>query len=211
MIPRIAHFIWLGPANHPRAVEYEENRRSFTWLNPSWQVMYWTWSLVEEHFELGYVKDLSSTYTQADYIRLLILFKFGGLYLDQDIIAFEPLPVGCFHDERLNVPSLVGKTNDVNNCLMAVRPGFDLLQDFIREGRHRYETHYLGRAHRFVPCTWGPRMVCDMWYLHPGRFHIVQEDILFDHHSINSPATHRYKLFHRSLMGWRRSEDFDVL
>lgn len=173
--------------------------------------MYWTWARVREVFDLDYVDSLSNTYLQADYIRLLILQKYGGLYLDQDIMAFEPLPVHCFDDTKLNVPSLVGKANDVNNCLMAVAPGFDLIAKFLREGRRRYERHFLGKSYRFVPYTWGPRMVCDMWLLYPDRFHVVKEDILFDHHSIHGPADHRYCMFHRSLTGWRRSEDFDQL
>ena len=211
MIPRIAHFIWFGPQEHQRAAEYAENRRSFVLHNPSWQVMYWTWEKLREHFDMSYVESLSSPYAQSDYVRLVILEKFGGMYLDQDVICFGAIDPRVLDDEKINMPSLVGMNNTVNNCMIASKPSMPVMEDFIREGKRRYHTHVLGRMKRFVSICWGPDMFNEMLPEYKGSIHVLPETFLFDHHSTNAPAKKPYTFFHRSLVGWRLQDNFSKI
>jgi len=211
MIPRIVHFIWFGSKDHPRAEEYEENRRSFAWFNPSWQVIHWTEDLIRRRFDMGYIDSLSSSYAKSDYIRLLILFEIGGVYLDQDVISFSTLPPGCFDEDMLNMPSLCGSPTKVNNCMMAVKRGHPVLMDLMREGKRRYASNSLGRLRQYVSLCWGPDMFNEVLSTYGSSIHMLSEEILFDHHSGNCPATHQYCLFHRSLVGWRLDDKFGAL
>ena len=211
MIPRIAHFIWFGSKDHPRSVEYEENRRSFSWFNPSWQVVYWTEDRIRERFDMGYADSISSPYARSDYVRLMILSEMGGVYLDQDILSLAPLPPKCFDEKKLNMPLLSGRVNYVNNCMIAVMKGHPVLLDLIREGKRRYASNSYGKLKRYVSLFWGPDLFNETLLFDELLIHPLSEEILFDNNSVKCPATRPYCLFHRSLVGWKAPDTFEAL
>ena len=88
MIPRIIHQIWIGDL--PRPVHMMN-----TWLNkhPGFEYRLWTDDdLRRIHWEcsaqIGLCRELCGI---ADIMRLEILFKYGGVFMDADSICIEPL------------------------------------------------------------------------------------------------------------------------
>jgi mannosyltransferase OCH1-like enzyme len=109
-IPPIIHLIWLGSAI-PAKVQSAFD--SWTKHHPGWEVKIWTdkelidfqWS--SEHVHSAFQKG-SSWAEKADVLRIEVLYKFGGIYSDADVVclsSFKDLTVqdvGFFSCFELN-------------------------------------------------------------------------------------------------------------
>jgi len=133
-IPKMLHRIWLGP--NPVPEEYELYWLSWQQNHPGWE--YRTWRDVDlEEFRgdvaLCHTRQLplpGRWAAMSDVLRLLILKKYGGLYVDTD---FE-----CFHTFQRLVDSagllLADMTaGDVCNGIMASVPKHPMLVQMINE------------------------------------------------------------------------------
>ncbi len=106
-IPKIVHFIWLGPKPFPQ--ESIINLESWKRFNPSWKLYFWTDDkdrpcpidgmqkmLTFEHdFKaMAPLLELSTNWGEkSDLMRYQILEEFGGFYSDHDseiLTTFEP-------------------------------------------------------------------------------------------------------------------------
>ena len=101
MIPHILHYCWFGGREIPQNLQVCMS----TWhaLMPDWQQMRWD----EQTFDVA-----SSTWTHgayeakkyafvSDYVRLVALEQYGGIYLDTDVKLLKSLvplaeQYGCF-------------------------------------------------------------------------------------------------------------------
>lgn len=96
-IPRVIHFIWLGPRPFPP--QSVENIRTWIAKNPDWKVKFWTdrdrpppcngmevEQIAEFPFQfLGHFFEESQNYGEkSDLLRFEILYQQGGLYVDHD-------------------------------------------------------------------------------------------------------------------------------
>ena len=93
MIPRILHYVWVGPK--PLSNQAEGLIEGWRKIMPDYEIMCWNNDTI----------DFSSKYLQAafgvgawnrvsDYQRMCALVKYGGIYLDTDIEvrkSFDPL------------------------------------------------------------------------------------------------------------------------
>ena len=85
-IPKIIHQIWLGP--HPRPAKWMETWEKEFCPEHGWTYMFWG---DEEIARLGLANeneyDLSPSYQQkSDIARYEIVYKYGGMYIDCDMI-----------------------------------------------------------------------------------------------------------------------------
>jgi hypothetical protein len=111
MIPKLIHQIWIGskpaPSNHMN-----------TWkqMNPSFTYHYWNEAEFEKNgitFECQHrIDEMEEIVGKADIIRLELLYRFGGVYIDADSICVEPID-----DRLLQCPYFAGWENE------RVRPG----------------------------------------------------------------------------------------
>ena len=93
LIPRIFHRIWVGP--DPLPAEYA--RYGQTWLDhhPGWELRFWT----DDNFPDGLRRPeaqerLRSPVERANILRLEVVWRFGGVYVDTDFEcrrSIEPL------------------------------------------------------------------------------------------------------------------------
>lgn len=99
-IPRIMHQIWIGP-KEPPCLWMDTFRVDYMAANPGWQ--YWLWTDTEVESLPMLNRDIydeeKDWQCKADILRLEILWRHGGLYLDADLISlevrsFEPI-VAC--------------------------------------------------------------------------------------------------------------------
>lgn len=92
-IPKIIHFCWLS--DDPFPVQIQECIDSWKRVLPDYDIVKWD----RTRFDIGtvpYVKEafeLKKYAFCADYIRVYALYKYGGIYLDSDVMvykSFEP-------------------------------------------------------------------------------------------------------------------------
>jgi len=87
MIPKLFHFIWLG-SDLPELTKNYIN--SFERHNPDYSIHIWneknTKEILEIHPQLLELYNKSKLFCQkADILRLIILYEFGGFYIDADV------------------------------------------------------------------------------------------------------------------------------
>lgn len=83
-IPKIIHYCWFGDSNKPKdIVKYMD-----TWNKlKDFKIMEWN----EDNFDINCNKYVKENYLKgkyafvSDYVRLLKLYEFGGIYLDTDM------------------------------------------------------------------------------------------------------------------------------
>lgn len=88
MIPKILHFIWLGPIPVPRSIQTWKN------MHPNWKIMLWTEEKLKEKYMVNrLIYDLpNKKYNQkSDVVRLELLYRYGGVYIDADIVCLSPI------------------------------------------------------------------------------------------------------------------------
>ncbi len=105
-IPKIIHFIWLGPKNFPK--ESIKNIRSWIENHQDWEVWFWTDRQRPapcSEMKIVYVEDFSFQHLQEDFLKAInwgeksdilryeILYRHGGVYADHDTICKRPLDI----------------------------------------------------------------------------------------------------------------------
>jgi len=132
-IPRVFHQIWVGSAPFPE----EYLRYQQTWLehHPGWRLELWTEeSLPDDLVRKEAYERLRQPAERSDIVRLELLERHGGIYLDADFEcrrSLEPL----LADVEFFVAEL--KPSRVNNAIIGSVPHHPLLQRAIREVRPR--------------------------------------------------------------------------
>lgn len=129
MIPRVIHQIWIGPDALP-----DEHRRwigSWKKLHPNWEHRLWTEDdLPSDPIRPEVLERLRAPVERADILRLEILYRHGGVYVDTDVECLRPV------DEALAGHDFVGvclKPGRMTNTFIASVPGHPLLQRALEE------------------------------------------------------------------------------
>jgi FkbM family methyltransferase len=101
MIPQVFHRIWFGNKQIPS--DYEKFWESWQRQFPQYTFITWRDRDLEKlPLSLEKVKEAKSIVTQADIARYEILFQFGGIYLDCDM-----MPYNYFDPAQFNCPLIV--------------------------------------------------------------------------------------------------------
>ena len=125
MIPKIIHFVWVGPAERPAWAD--RNVAEFVRLNPGYEIMWHDEELLcgTALATLGLANMHPSTV--ADLVRLEAMLRYSGWYFDVDTWPLRPvadaeLAFGIGEDERTMLSRQTSAV-PVNNCVMAAAPG----------------------------------------------------------------------------------------
>lgn len=103
MIPRIIHQIWIGP---DLPADQSKFIRGVGSMNPEWSHIVWGATMLKGvGIDAYLLKDELKTWASvSNYVRLRLLLKFGGCYLDTDMEALRPLDTigdfDCFAAEQ---------------------------------------------------------------------------------------------------------------
>ena len=102
MIPKIIHACWFGGKSMPQvAQKYIESWKKY---NPEYEVKIWD----ESNFDITSNMYIYEAYQNrkfafvTDYVRLKVLYEYGGIYMDTDVEVLKSL------DELLKYPAFSG-------------------------------------------------------------------------------------------------------
>ena len=147
-IPKILHWIWIGPKSFPReSVEYV---RSWLGKHPDWTCYFWTDRervLPHPALKVRMIQDLKwenerlkefylnspNFGEQSDILRLEILYQEGGIYVDHDVKclkSFDPLNRAFDLYCGMEMPYKTGLASSVHptNNTVAARKGHPILK-----------------------------------------------------------------------------------
>lgn len=129
MIPKTIHYCWFGGKPLPSLAE--KCLKSWAKYCPDYQIKRWD----ETNFDVNicrYVKEAYEARKYAfvtDFVRLWVLVKFGGIYMDTDVEVLKSLdPILQYHavsgfEDEFSIPT----------GLMASEKGFALFSEFLNE------------------------------------------------------------------------------
>jgi len=143
MIPRTFHHIWLGPDPLPE----EHGPWIETWKrhHPDWEFRMWTEdNLPEDPIRPEVLERLRAPVERADILRLELVYRYGGVYLDTDLECLRPL------DDVLTGQSFVGiqlKPGRITNTFISAVPGHPLLERALSAVRPM-EMYWTGSSER---------------------------------------------------------------
>lgn len=155
-IPKVIHFIWLGPKNFPR--ESIENVRSWAAYHPDWTIKFWTDRqriAPVPQMEVHHVEDfpflqLKKEFHEAknwaeksDILRYEILYQEGGVYVDHDagcLKAFHNLHRGYDFYACLELPHPAFDDHVITAGIgiIGARPAHPILERSIQLVHHRW-------------------------------------------------------------------------
>ena len=167
VFPRIIHQCFLG-FDGPMPEKWSQNHKKWKELHSNFEIRLWN---MEESLALIYEIDESFlkmfenyeyNIERADAIRYFILYKFGGIYVDLDIIpnySIDSLLKMYENDEKLDV--LLGESPNVNtasNFFMISKSQSKFWLYVIDEMKNRVYQTYLGKHFKIMNQT-GPLLL----------------------------------------------------
>lgn len=154
MIPKIIHQIWIG--DRPAPLEWIDSWKS---QNPDWEHVLWDNQAAERVMRGSGIRHLyrqdarrrrgDACAAMADYLRLEILYRLGGLYVDADTYCIQPIPeeirmhsfVTCYLSEE-------HRPGRLSNGVMGCVPSHLLIREMI----HRLSVRARRRGPAFRFC-----------------------------------------------------------
>ena len=90
MIPKIIHQIWIGPKKRPD-IWINTFKNDYINNNPDWNYKLWDDTNISELFNefptMLKIYNIEPTYNgKSDLLRYLILYAYGGIYVDADMV-----------------------------------------------------------------------------------------------------------------------------
>jgi mannosyltransferase OCH1-like enzyme len=132
MIPKIIHFCWFGKS--PKSELINRCIQSWKTYCKDYTIMEWdeeTFDVESHPFTSKMAKAKKSAFV-ADYVRLVALENYGGIYFDTDMLLVKSI------DDLLHTSLLLGKESDeFISCGMI---GAVDHHPFIEEMKHEYDT-----------------------------------------------------------------------
>lgn len=145
-IPKIIHFIWLGPRPFPP--QSVENIRSWMAKNPTWTFKFWMDRprdppctgmervIIQEYpfLRLGRCYHASKNWGEkSDILRYEILYNQGGVCVDHDVSCLQSFDglhgaYDFYCGLELPCPGIVGHHVVAGNAVLGSRPGHPLVQ-----------------------------------------------------------------------------------
>jgi mannosyltransferase OCH1-like enzyme len=151
LIPQTIHHIWIGP--DPLPEDYAPWIASWKQHHPRWKHRVWTEeNLPDDPIRPEIFDRLRMPVERADILRLEILFRQGGVYVDTDLECLRPI------DELIAGEEFVGvnlKPGRVTNTLIAAAPRHPLLETALRT-LQPMETYWTPKSKRSIKDVAGP-------------------------------------------------------
>jgi len=112
MIPKTIHYVWFSEKVPEKVQMYIDGWQK---VMPDYKIIKWN----RENFDIHSVKWVEQALEKkkfafaTDYVRLWVLYNYGGIYLDSDVKVFKPF------DDLLNLPYFLGREHSKGIIEMA--------------------------------------------------------------------------------------------
>ena len=147
MIPKIIHYCWFGGKKLPNDVmHYIDCWRRYC---PDYQIIEWN----EENFDIkrcSYVKEAYEAKKWAfvaDYVRLYVLYNYGGIYMDTDVEvvkSFDDLldcqAFMCFENEKFVSIGTLGAIKG-SGLVKELLESYDIRRFYLEDGSYDVTTN----------------------------------------------------------------------
>jgi mannosyltransferase OCH1-like enzyme len=154
VIPRTIHHIWVGP--DPLPADHKPWIESWKRHHPGWEHRLWTEdNLPGDPTRPEVLERLRPPVERADILRLELLYRYGGVYVDTDLECLRPM------DDVLGDAEFVAvclKPGRVTNTMIASAPGHRLLERALRELRPT-DTYWTFEAAESIKEVAGPPLL----------------------------------------------------
>lgn len=192
-IPKILHFIWLGKLPQPKSI--------FTWHkhHSDWEIKIWDDEAIESLNLINssiYFQPTRRYNQRSDVARLEILYKYGGVYVDADIINLKS--INSLLTPNTDFFITQEKKQLLSNSVIGSAPNNPLLHSIILHLKNTFKSE--------LP-TWkttGPKMITD--YLDNNRI-IIPINTGYDFKSMSKNVKvypYTYFNFMRSTMVYHK-------
>jgi hypothetical protein len=151
VIPRVFHQVWLGSDTLP--VEFVAYQDSWRRHHPDWELKLWGEDNLPADLRRTEVYDTErQPVERADILRLELIWRFGGVYLDTDYECLKPIDgllAGVEFFTGTMKEAAPPKPPRVNNAIFGAVPGHPLLDRgldelTVHEIGARYDKHLSG-------------------------------------------------------------------
>lgn len=127
-IPKIIHYVWMG--NGEKSKNIKACMKTWRKRLPDYQIIEWN----EKNFDIASNRFVSQAYQQekwayvSDYIRAYAVLKYGGIYLDTDVLVLNSF------DSFLNNRAFVGFENSQYpfTAVFGAEKSHPFVQDMLR-------------------------------------------------------------------------------
>lgn len=127
MIPKIIHYCWFG--NQPIPERLQKCMDSWKYHMPDYEIKRWD----EKSFDVNGTLWTKQAYQEkkyafvSDYVRLVALEQYGGIYLDTDVMLKKSLDVLCSY------PAFTGFENEryITSAIIGCEAHFPLICEFL--------------------------------------------------------------------------------
>jgi glycosyltransferase involved in cell wall biosynthesis len=120
-IPKVIHYIWLGKEKEPDIIN--------KWKELNYLIIKWDDTFFKNNtFVQKWIKKGNYSFA-SDYIRMWVLYNFGGIYLDTDIDIIKPFP-----EEMFNQPQFFGYEDDdiiIESCCIGACSSNKYIKKFL--------------------------------------------------------------------------------
>jgi mannosyltransferase OCH1-like enzyme len=167
-IPKIIHQTYKSLEQLPDA--WKETPNTWKTYNPDWKYMFWSdhdcRELVKSYFPdfLRVFDSYEYNIQRADAIRPILMYIYGGLYVDCDIACKKSIDDLFYTKSEIYL--IRTPTNGVvTNCIMASKKDHPFWREIINEMVERFdnpESWWIGK-HITVMWTTGPMMFNDIY------------------------------------------------
>lgn len=103
MIPKIIHYTWFSGESFPEKIQ--DCIDSWHKLLPDYKFVHWDMERIKD-IDVPFLKEAIAEKKWAfasDYVRLYAVYRYGGIYLDTDVMVYEAF------DDMLSLPFFIGR------------------------------------------------------------------------------------------------------
>lgn len=136
MIPKTIHYCWFGKKAKPNKVQ--EYIGTWKKHNPDYTIIEWN----EDNFDMNVCDYVKEAYLEkkwafvSDYVRLYVLYEYGGIYLDTDVEVLGS------YTPFLENEAFIGVESQVSMCTATI--GAEKESSFIKNILESYDnSHFL--------------------------------------------------------------------
>ncbi|GIW51723.1 MAG: hypothetical protein KatS3mg081_1078 [Gemmatimonadales bacterium] len=164
MIPRIIHQTWKTERIPEAWLRAQQSWRS---KHPQWQYRFWSDYDLDELVRLRFPRfyrfwrSYPEAIQRVDAARYFILYEFGGVYADLDMVCLRPLDDLLIHDLVLARTVPLG----LSNQLMMARPGHSFFAraiELLPSAFRRWHRRWIPRHFRILLTT-GPLFITGLY------------------------------------------------